>query len=102
MSGGPTCSPQCRWRRTCSRSVRVEDHRSIRGGAPAVMTDTLSAEERARFGCQEATMNVRRFLVLGLSVLASFVCGLAIAAESQPQYVQVAEIEIDPAQLENY
>jgi quinol monooxygenase YgiN len=66
------------------------------------MADTLSAEERPRFGCQEATMNVRRFLVLGLSVLASLVSGLAIAAESQPQYVQVAEIEIDPAQLESY
>ena len=47
-------------------------------------------------------MNVRRFLILGLSVLASLVSGLAIAAESQPQYVQVAEIEIDPAQLESY
>ena len=47
-------------------------------------------------------MNVRRLLVLGLSVLAPLVSGLAIAAERQPQYVQVAEIEIDPAQLESY
>ena len=47
-------------------------------------------------------MNIGRLLVFGLSVLASLVSGPAIAAESQPQYVQVAEIEIDPAQLESY
>ena len=47
-------------------------------------------------------MNVKQLLVLGVSVLASSVSGLSIAEERQPQYVQVAEIEIDPAQLESY
>ena len=47
-------------------------------------------------------MSVRQLLILGASVLASVLCGCAVALEAQGQYVQVAEIEIDPAQLEAY
>jgi quinol monooxygenase YgiN len=47
-------------------------------------------------------MNAKQLLILGASVLASSVSGLAFAEEMQGQYVQVAEIEIDPVQLENY
>jgi quinol monooxygenase YgiN len=47
-------------------------------------------------------MNVKQLLILGASTLASSVCGLSVAQEMQGQYVQVAEIEIDPAQLEDY
>jgi quinol monooxygenase YgiN len=47
-------------------------------------------------------MNIRQFLLLGASVLASFLGGRALAQEAQEQYVQLAEIEIDPAQLESY
>ena len=47
-------------------------------------------------------MNTRQLLILGASILASLVCGLAVAEEMQVQYVQAAEIDIDPAQLENY
>ncbi len=47
-------------------------------------------------------MNVRRLLVLGASVLMLALCGRAHAEERQVQYVQIAELEIDPAQLEAY
>jgi quinol monooxygenase YgiN len=47
-------------------------------------------------------MNTRQLLVLGASVLPTFVCEAAVAEEVAANYVQVAEIEIDPAQLENY
>jgi quinol monooxygenase YgiN len=45
-------------------------------------------------------MNARRLLILGASMLAPSLFAPAIAEERQ--YVQVAEIEIDPAQLEKY
>lgn len=47
-------------------------------------------------------MNAKRVLILGASVLASALVGRAIAQEAQGQHVQIAEIEIDPAQLEGY
>ena len=47
-------------------------------------------------------MNTKQLLILAASVLASSVCGRAVAQDVQGQYVQVAEIEIDPAQLEAY
>jgi quinol monooxygenase YgiN len=47
-------------------------------------------------------MNTKQLLVLGASVLASSLSWPAVAQETQGQYVQVAEIEIDPAQLEEY
>jgi len=52
--------------------------------------------------CQEGNMNTKHFLILGASVLAPSVGGHAVAQEMQGQYVQIAEIEIDPAQLEDY
>src|SRR5215213_5432319 len=47
-------------------------------------------------------MNTKQLLVLGASVLATFMCEAAVAQEVALNYVQVAEIEIDPAQLESY
>ena len=47
-------------------------------------------------------MNAKQLLILGASLLASSVSGLAFAEEMQGQYVQVAEIETDPVQLETY
>jgi quinol monooxygenase YgiN len=47
-------------------------------------------------------MNTKQLLVLGASVLATFVCEAAVAQEVAVNYVQVAEIAIDPAQLESY
>ena len=44
-------------------------------------------------------MKVKQVL-LGAAILASSVSGPAVA--QQAQYVQIAELEIDPAQLENY
>ena len=47
-------------------------------------------------------MNTKQLLILGASVVASSLGGHSIAQEAQGQYVQVAEIEIDAAQLEDY
>jgi quinol monooxygenase YgiN len=47
-------------------------------------------------------MDAKQLLVLGASVLASFTGGSAMAEDSKEPYVRVAEIEIDPAQLEPY
>jgi quinol monooxygenase YgiN len=47
-------------------------------------------------------MNARQLLLVGISILASAVCGVAVGQKMQEQYVQIAEIEIDPAQLEAY
>jgi quinol monooxygenase YgiN len=47
-------------------------------------------------------MYAKQFLILGVSVLASSLCGLALAEEMQGRYVRLAEIEIDPAQIANY
>jgi quinol monooxygenase YgiN len=47
-------------------------------------------------------MNAKQLLILGASMLASSLSGPTVAEERQGQYVQMAEIEIDPAQLEDY
>jgi quinol monooxygenase YgiN len=47
-------------------------------------------------------MNTKQILVMGASVLAASLCVGAVAKEVPRQYVQVAEIEIDPARLEDY
>jgi quinol monooxygenase YgiN len=47
-------------------------------------------------------MNIKQPLILGASVLMLCLCGPALTQETQSQYVQVAELEIDPAQLESY
>jgi quinol monooxygenase YgiN len=46
-------------------------------------------------------MNIDQLLVLGASALAAFVAVPAVANDL-PQYVQVAEIEIVPGQLDAY
>jgi quinol monooxygenase YgiN len=47
-------------------------------------------------------MDAGQLLILGASVLASAVGGRAVTEGTQAPYVRVAEIEIDPAQLEPY
>src|SRR3954454_22265923 len=76
MSAGRTFFRHCRSPRTCSRSARS----SARG----------------------STMDAKQLLILGASLLATAGGGAAIAEETHRPYVQVAEIEIDPAQLEAY
>jgi quinol monooxygenase YgiN len=44
----------------------------------------------------------RQLLVVGASILATAFSGSAFSQETDGQYVQVAQIEIDPAQLESY
>ena len=47
-------------------------------------------------------MNIRPLLIICASVLALFVCGPAVAEKPQSQFVRLAELEIDPAQLESF
>jgi quinol monooxygenase YgiN len=47
-------------------------------------------------------MNTMQLFVYGASVLATALGGAAVAQEAGRQYVQVAEIEVDPAQLDAY
>ena len=47
-------------------------------------------------------MNAKQFPILVASVLTLSLCGGALAEEMQGRYVRLAELEIDPAQLESY
>jgi quinol monooxygenase YgiN len=47
-------------------------------------------------------MNTKQLLIIGALMLESSLCGRAVAQAMQRPYVQIAEIEIDPAQLEDY
>jgi quinol monooxygenase YgiN len=47
-------------------------------------------------------MNLRQFLLLSASAFIGFSGSSALAQEAQEQYLQLAEIEVDAAQLENY
>jgi quinol monooxygenase YgiN len=47
-------------------------------------------------------MNTKQLIIIGASMLASAVGGSAVSQEKQDQYIQIAEIEIDPAQVEAY
>ena len=47
-------------------------------------------------------MNIRPLFIICASLLALFVCGSAVAEESKGQFVRLAELEIDPAQLESF
>ena len=47
-------------------------------------------------------MGTRRLLKIGGAVLALLLSGDAVAEEPRVPYVRIAELEIDPAQLERY
>jgi len=47
-------------------------------------------------------MDAKQLIVLGVSVIASSLGGRAIADGAHDPYVRVAEIEVDPVQLEVY
>ena len=47
-------------------------------------------------------MNAKQLLTLGAASLITLLCRGALAQEVSVNYVQIAEIEIDPAQLESY
>ncbi|MEH2501859.1 quinol monooxygenase YgiN [Bradyrhizobium sp. AZCC 1578] len=47
-------------------------------------------------------MSIKQPLILRAAVLTLCLCGPALTQETQGQYVQLAELEIDPAQLESY
>ena len=47
-------------------------------------------------------MNAKQFLIIGASVLTSSLGGRSFAEEKQGQYVRIAELEVDPAQLESF
>jgi quinol monooxygenase YgiN len=47
-------------------------------------------------------MNTMQLFIYGASVLATSLGGATVAQEASGQYVQVAEIEVDPVQLDAY
>jgi quinol monooxygenase YgiN len=47
-------------------------------------------------------MDAKQLLIFSASMLASAVAPAAHGEEAQGRYVQIAEIEVDPAQIENY
>jgi quinol monooxygenase YgiN len=47
-------------------------------------------------------MDAKQLLIFSASMLASAVAPAAQGEEAQGRYVQIAEIEVDPAQIENY
>src|SRR3954462_2377757 len=47
-------------------------------------------------------MNTKYLFFAGASILASTLGGVVAAQETEERYVQIAEIEIDPAQLDSY
>src|SRR6266699_2491646 len=58
--------------------------------------------EPSHFTGQESHVDIKQLLFLSASVLAASVPGFAVADDAQEPYVQVAEIDIDPAQLDDY
>ena len=47
-------------------------------------------------------MDVKQFLTMGASVLTLSLCGPVLADETQGPYVRIAELEVDPPQLEGF
>ena len=47
-------------------------------------------------------MDAKQLLFLAASLVAGSACGEVIAQETQGPYVQLAEIEVDATQLEQY
>jgi quinol monooxygenase YgiN len=47
-------------------------------------------------------MKIRQFLIVGASMVTLSLCGRVLAAETQDLYVRIAELEVDPAQLESF
>src|SRR6185436_9473585 len=47
-------------------------------------------------------MNKKQLFVYGVSMLAATLAGGAVAQQADERYVQVAEIEVDPVQLDAY
>jgi quinol monooxygenase YgiN len=55
--------------------------------------------ELAKYG---GDMNAKHFLIFAASLLAPVLICAAFADETQSRYVRLAELEIDPAQLESF
>jgi quinol monooxygenase YgiN len=47
-------------------------------------------------------MKAKRCLILGLCVFSTLLGAAAMSEERPEQYIQIAEIEVDPAQLDGY
>jgi quinol monooxygenase YgiN len=47
-------------------------------------------------------MDAKQFLILGASMLTAGLAGPAFTGEARAEYVRIAELEIDPAQLESF
>jgi len=69
---------------------------------PIIGARVRSAALRIHTNRWKQVMNTMQFFVYGASVLATALGGAAVTQEAGGQYVQVAEIEVDPAQLDAY
>ena len=69
---------------------------------PMIGARARSATLRIMPRRREQVMNTMQLFVYGASMLATALGGAAVAQEAGGQYVQVAEIEVDPAQLDAY
>ena len=47
-------------------------------------------------------MNAKRFLFFGVALFFTLFGAVAMSEEKPQQYIQIAEIEVDPAQLDSY
>jgi quinol monooxygenase YgiN len=47
-------------------------------------------------------MNAKRFLILGVALFCTLFGAVAMSEQRPPQHIQIAEIEVDPAQLDSY
>jgi len=47
-------------------------------------------------------MNAKRFMILGAALSLVLSGAPAMSEEKSPQHIQIAEIAVDPAQLDNY
>ena len=47
-------------------------------------------------------MYTKQILMIGISLLASAAAGPTLGQEKPDQYIQVAEIEVDPSQIDAY
>lgn len=47
-------------------------------------------------------MNTCRYLILGVTLFCTLSGAVAVSQESPQRYIQIAEIDVDPAQLDNY
>ena len=76
------CSPPCQLRKMFSKNAADNATKAV-------------------WHNRESPLNVKQ-LIVGASVVMSFLCARASAADINSPYVRIAELEIEPSQLEHF